>query len=572
MTIAENVFIGREPGSRLFVSWRRLAEETRAITDKIGLKRDPMTLVRDLSVAEQQLVEIARALSMRSRLIVMDEPTSALSEAEVANLARIIRTLKAEGLSIIFVTHRLEEVFRLCDRYTVLRDGHFVGSGRVAETNVDAIIRMMVGRDVGALYGERPIPEHGAVALEVEGLTRRRNARDPHAIELIDVSLRAHKGEILGLAGLVGAGRTETARAIFGADAFDAGVIRIDGKPVKFSGPRDAMAHGIGLVPEDRKKQALFLRLAIRTNMTIAAQDQISRGWFIDERREDELVDEFRRLLCIRMASPDQPAGNLSGGNQQKVVLARWLALRPKILIVDEPTRGIDVGSKVEVHNLLIEMAKSGHRGHRHLVRTAGNPRGLRPHRHHARGPRDRRDRAQRRDAGNPDVDDDLPRARAAEARPDFDRGERWLKRRERRKPATTGGVDVFGFVARFAPTLFLIALMALFAVIEPRFLSSINLFNVMRQVSITGLLAVGMTFVILTAGIDLSVGSLVAFAGLVARGGRQGRVGEPVHGRRGRRRLRLGRWRRSRRSRSASPAAISRASRSRGSRCRRSS
>ena len=360
MTIAENVFIGREPGSRLFVNWRRLAEDTRAITDRIGLRRDPMTPVRDLSVAEQQLVEIARALSMRSRLIVMDEPTSALSEAEVANLARIVRTLKAEGLSIIFVTHRLEEVFRLCDRYTVLRDGHYVGSGRVADTDVDAIIRMMVGRDVGALYGERPVPEHGPVALEVEGLTRRRSARDPHAIELVNVSLRAHHGEILGLAGLVGAGRTETARAIFGADKFDQGAIRIDGKPVHFSGPRDAMTHGIGLVPEDRKKQALFLRLAIRTNMTIAAQDQVSRGWFIDERREDTLVDEFRRQLSIRMASPDQAAGLLSGGNQQKVVLARWLALRPKILIVDEPTRGIDVGSKVEVHNLLIDMAKSG--------------------------------------------------------------------------------------------------------------------------------------------------------------------------------------------------------------------
>jgi len=360
MTIAENVFIGREPGSKLFISWRRLSEDTRAITDKIGLKRDPMTLVRDLSVAEQQLVEIARALSMRSRLIVMDEPTSALSEAEVANLARIIGTLKSEGLSIIFVTHRLEEVFRLCDRFTVLRDGRYVGSGAVADVTVEAIIRMMVGRDVGALYGERPIPEHGPVALEVEGLTRRRTARDPHAIELVDVSLRAHKGEILGLAGLVGAGRTETARAIFGADRFDHGVIRIDGKEVSFAGPRDAMLHGIGLAPEDRKKQALFLRLAIRTNITIAAQDQISRGWFIDEGREAAVVDEFRRLLSIRMAGPDQLAGLLSGGNQQKVVLARWLALRPKILIVDEPTRGIDIGSKVEVHNLLIDMAKSG--------------------------------------------------------------------------------------------------------------------------------------------------------------------------------------------------------------------
>ena len=360
MTIAENVFIGREPGSRLFVSWRRLADDTRAITERIGLKRDPMTPVRDLSVAEQQLVEIARALSMQSRLIVMDEPTSALSEAEVANLARIIRALKADGLSIIFVTHRLEEVFRLCDRYTVLRDGHYVGAGNVAETNVDAIIRMMVGREVSALYGHPPALSRGAIALEVKGLTRRRDARDPHAIELVDVAFRAHHGEILGLAGLVGAGRTETARAIFGADAFDRGEIFVDGKPVIFSGPRDAMAHGVGLVPEDRKKQALFLRLAIRTNMTIAAQDKISRGWFIDEKREDKLIDEFRRLLSIRMASPEQEAGLLSGGNQQKVVLARWLALRPKILIVDEPTRGIDVGSKVEVHNLLIDMAKSG--------------------------------------------------------------------------------------------------------------------------------------------------------------------------------------------------------------------
>ena len=234
-------------------------QETKAIAERIGLKRDPMTQVRDLSVAEQQLVEIARALSMRSRLIIMDEPTAALSETEVANLVRIVRALKAEGISIIFVTHRLEEVFRLCDRYTVLRDGHYVASGQVAETNVEAIIRMMVGRDVGALYGERPIPEHGKVALEVEGLTRRRNARDPNAIELIDVSLKAHHGEILGLAGLVGAGRTETARAIFGADRFDHGTIRVDGQEVGFSSPRDAMSHGIGLVPEDRKKQALFL-------------------------------------------------------------------------------------------------------------------------------------------------------------------------------------------------------------------------------------------------------------------------------------------------------------------------
>jgi ABC-type sugar transport system ATPase subunit len=192
-------------------------------------------------------------------------------------------------------------------------------------------------------------------------LTRRRSARDPHAIELVDVSLRAHRGEILGLAGLVGAGRTETARAIFGADKFDRGAIRIDGEAVTIAGPEDAMRRGIGLAPEDRKTQALFLRLAIRTNMTIAAHDQISRfGIFIDERAENKLVDRYRELFKIRMASREQAVGDLSGGNQQKVVLARWLALKPKILIVDEPTRGIDIGSKVEVHNLLIEMAKAG--------------------------------------------------------------------------------------------------------------------------------------------------------------------------------------------------------------------
>ena len=281
-------------------------------------------------------------------------------------------------MSIIFVTHRLEEVFRLCDRYTVLRDGHYVGSGAVAETNVDAIIRMMVGRDVGALYGERPIPEHGPVALEVEGLTRRRSARDPHAIELIDVSLSAHKGEILGLAGLVGAGRTETARAIFGADAFDTGVIRIDGKPVNFESPHDAMEHGIGLVPEDRKKQALFLGLAIRTNITIAAQDQISRGWFIDERREEALVDEFRRQLSIRMASPDQPVGLLSGGNQQKVVLARWLALQAE----DPDRRRADTRHRRRLQSRGAQSphrdGEVRHRGHRHLVRAAGNSRASR--------------------------------------------------------------------------------------------------------------------------------------------------------------------------------------------------
>jgi len=361
MTIAENVFIGREPGSKLFISRRKLEEQTKLLTDRIGLDRSPNALVRDLSVAEQQMVEIARALSMASRLIVMDEPTSALSRTEVHRLFEIIRSLKRDGISTIFVTHRLEEVFEICDRYTVLRDGRHVGSGIVAETSLDKIIRLMVGRELGLLAERDQSYATKDVALAVKGLSRRRKNTDASAIELHNVSFTVHKGEILGIAGLVGAGRTETARAVFGADTLDKGIITIGGTDVAIKSPRDAISHGIGLVPEDRKQQALFLALAIRTNLSIAAHHRISVfNYFISGGKEEELVEEYRKLLNIRMSSGDQLVGNLSGGNQQKVVLARWLALRPKVLIVDEPTRGIDVGAKVEVHNLLFQMAAAG--------------------------------------------------------------------------------------------------------------------------------------------------------------------------------------------------------------------
>ena len=361
MTIAENVFIGREPGPGVFVDWRKMAKETRAITARLGIQLLPMSIVRDLSVAEQQMVEIARALSMKSRLIVMDEPTSALSSSEVEKLFRIIRNLKAQGLSIIFVTHRLEEVMQICDRYTVLRDGRLVGSGSISETSVDGIIRLMVGRQVTALFAHRKRVAAGDVVLRVEGLTRRGKALDRNATVLSDVSFEVRKGEILGIAGLVGAGRTETARAVFGADLFDSGRVIIEGREVHIRSPRDAIRHGIGLVPEDRKRQALFLSLAVRANLSMAAHERIKRwGVFIDEAAERAMVEEYRRKLKIQMASPEQLIASLSGGNQQKVTLARWLALRPKVLIVDEPTRGIDIGAKVEVHHLLFEMARSG--------------------------------------------------------------------------------------------------------------------------------------------------------------------------------------------------------------------
>jgi len=361
MSIADNVFIGREPGSRLFINRAELESATSALTRRLGLDRSVRTLVRDLSVAEQQLVEIARALSMQSKLIVMDEPTSALSRAEVEKLFRLVRTLKSEGISTIFVTHRLEEVFEICDNYTVLRDGRNAGAGAVAETSIEGIIRLMVGRELSGLLARRSAGLVGPVALAVEDLVRLRTPTSPHAIELRNVSFKVRSGEILGLAGLVGAGRTETARAIFGADPFDSGRILVDGEPVSIRTPQEAIRHGIGLVPEDRKQQALFLALAIRTNLSITVLDRISNALsFVSADKELGLVDEYRRKLNIRMAGPDQLVGNLSGGNQQKVVLARWLALGPRVLIVDEPTRGIDVGAKVEVHNLLFEMANAG--------------------------------------------------------------------------------------------------------------------------------------------------------------------------------------------------------------------
>jgi inositol transport system ATP-binding protein len=361
MTIAENVFIGREPGVGFFVDWRKMASETRAITKRLGLELQPMAIVRGLSVAEQQMVEIARALSMKSRLIVMDEPTSALSSTEVEKLFRIARELKAHGLSIIFVTHRLEEVMQICDRYTVLRDGRLVGSGAIADITIDGIIRLMVGREVKALFAHREREIAGDVVLRVEGLNRRGNAQDQNATVLADVGFEVHRGEILGVAGLVGAGRTEMARAVFGADAFDSGRVIINGREVHIRSPQDAIRNGIGLVPEDRKQQALFLALAVRINLSMASHRQILRwGVFIDETAERAMVEEYRQKLNIRMASPEQLIASLSGGNQQKVTLARWLALRPKVLIVDEPTRGIDIGAKVEVHNLLFEMAETG--------------------------------------------------------------------------------------------------------------------------------------------------------------------------------------------------------------------
>jgi inositol transport system ATP-binding protein len=362
MTVAENMFLCREPGRGQFISWKRMVRATAEQLAHLGLSIDPLAPVSDLSVGEQQMVEIARALSMRSRLIVMDEPTAALSEQEVERLFRIIADLKARKISIIFVTHRLNEVMRICDRVTVLRDGRRVGSGSVGPLGIDDFVKLMVGRSQHQLFtrlGDERSP--GRVVLRVEGLSRSRDPVNPHATVLSDISFDVRAGEILGIAGLMGAGRTEVARSIFGADPRDSGTISVDGSPVVIRSPIDAIRRGIGLVPEDRKQQALFLELAVRHNLAISSLKQLSWAkWFVSDRAEDELVERYRKVLDIRMASADTKIADLSGGNQQKVVLARWLALQPKVLIVDEPTRGIDVAAKAEVHQQLDALARSG--------------------------------------------------------------------------------------------------------------------------------------------------------------------------------------------------------------------
>jgi inositol transport system ATP-binding protein len=366
LTVAENIFIGRAPTGPLgLVNWKKMVEDSRQIIGRVGLTIDPRTPVSVLSVAEQQLVEIARALSLESRLIIMDEPTSALTESEVQRLLAIMDRLRKDGVAIMFVTHRLEEASFICDRMTVLRDGRLAGhldreNGEPVQ--IPKIIERMVGRAASELYArphEREVPDE--VRLSVRGLRTVRDPEAPHAIVLQGVDLDLKAGEILGVAGLVGSGRTELARAIFGADRIAAGTITLDGKPIAPQSPADAIRLGIGLVPEDRKHQAIFAALGILTNFSVAALGRFSNGFgFMAERREREALSNYKKMLSIRMASPEQAMEGLSGGNQQKVVLARWLARDPKVLIVDEPTRGVDVGAKAEVHQILVQLAERG--------------------------------------------------------------------------------------------------------------------------------------------------------------------------------------------------------------------
>lgn len=365
LSIYENIFSGRELTNGPFINRSVMIKKTQQILDRIGLTLSPKTLVSEISVAEQQMVEIARALSIESKLIIMDEPTSALSETEVSVLLGIVRQIRKQGVSVIFVTHRLKEVIEICDTYTVLRDGQLVQSGNVRDVDELEIIRLMVGREIDRLYKKRSEagPRDGirSVALSVRGMENVVHSVDKHTTRLKDVGFEAYYGEILGIGGLVGAGRTELVRMIFGADHRLAGIIEIDGEPVNIRSPIDAISAGIGLLTEDRKQQGCFLDLSVGFNISVVSLKSIcERFGFVNGEKESALIKKYFASMNIRASGPAQKIGTLSGGNQQKAILARWLAANPKILIVDEPTRGIDVGAKSQVHEILFELADAG--------------------------------------------------------------------------------------------------------------------------------------------------------------------------------------------------------------------
>jgi ribose transport system ATP-binding protein len=307
--------------------------------------------VADLSLAQRQMVEVAKALSQKAQVIALDEPTSSLTERETETLFGLMRALKAQGVTLIFISHRLEELFEVADVVTVLRDGQGVGTARVQDVTPADVVRMMVGRELGDMYPKASTPG-SEVVLRAQGLRRGKDLRG------VDLELR--RGEVLGLAGLVGAGRTFVARALFGADPVESGEIWLEGRPVRMRSPEEAIRRGIGFVPEDRKSQALFLALAVRINLAIRQLQRVSHFGLLDFSALDRLAGSYVQRLGIRTPSLLQRVRNLSGGNQQKVVIARWLTIQPKVLILDEPTRGIDVGTKAEIHALIDELAKQG--------------------------------------------------------------------------------------------------------------------------------------------------------------------------------------------------------------------
>lgn len=353
LTVAQNIFIGREAMSGRIINDKKMNEDAAALFRRLNIKIDPAAVMGDLTVGKQQMCEIAKAISREVKLIVFDEPTAALTDAEIEELFKIIRDLRERGLGIIYISHRMDEIKVITDRVTVMRDGEYVGTLITKDCSKEDIINMMVGR---VIYEEPKqksmVAQDAPVVLSVRHLNAGKLVRD--------VSFDLHKGEILGFAGLMGAGRTETARAIFGADPVESGEIYMNGKQVQIKCPKDAVAAGIGYLSEDRKRYGIILDKTITENSTMATMEEYQKGVFIDKKKERQVTESYVKKLKTKTPTVDAAVGNLSGGNQQKVVIAKWLVRDCEVLIFDEPTRGIDVGAKSEIYHLMNELAAAG--------------------------------------------------------------------------------------------------------------------------------------------------------------------------------------------------------------------
>jgi rhamnose transport system ATP-binding protein len=352
LTVAENIFMGRQPRSRLgLIDRSRMRRDALELFARLGVPIDPDRVAEGLSIADQQIIEIAKAISLDARVLVMDEPTAALSGVEVDRLFEVARGLRDRGAAILFISHRFDEVFGLCDQITVMRDGAFVANHATADITVDGLVREMVGREIGDLYPKQETTI-GDVVLSV---------RDLASVGVFhDIGFDVSAGEIVALSGLVGAGRTEVARAIFGIDDYDSGSVTLLGKPLRKHSPLAAIQAGMGFVPEDRRRQGLVMDLSVAKNATLTLRHQLARFGLISGKSERAMAATWTKRLQVKTGSLDLAVSTLSGGNQQKVVLAKWLATGPRLLIVDEPTRGIDVGTKSEVHRLISELAGQG--------------------------------------------------------------------------------------------------------------------------------------------------------------------------------------------------------------------
>jgi inositol transport system ATP-binding protein len=353
MTVAENIYLGREPmiGKTGWVNTKKMVEDSRKLFEKLEINIDPNTKMKDLSIANMQMVEIATAVSYNADLIIMDEPTSAITDKEVEQLFEIINSLRDKGVSIIYISHKMDEIFEICDDLTVFRDGQYIGTKDAKDIDSDTLIQMMVGRELKQVFHKEEA-EIGEVALAVKNLSREGKFKN--------VSFEVRKGEILGIAGLMGSGRTEVIESIFGIDPPDAGEIYIHGKKINMKSPRDAIKHKVALLTEDRKLTGAFLPISVRENMIISSVNQFLNGGYLNGKKVKETCNEMVERLNVKTPHINQLIMNLSGGNQQKVLLARWLLTDPDILILDEPTRGIDVGAKAEIHKLMSKLAQQG--------------------------------------------------------------------------------------------------------------------------------------------------------------------------------------------------------------------